>query len=273
MKALAGCVAAVAGVFAFGSAASATTTMTFSYTTASLVAGMTDVVTPPGVTAGVGQIDIPGTLTTTDSGPPVTSTSQSKTEFLYCLDLYNGLKPNDTFTLEQVDLSTDPVIIPHAAAGGNPLSLSKGQVQQIGSIIANGFDGSGGGPFSTGQAEDSAATQLAIWLVEYTTVTLTPTANSITAPAAYAAQVAEINAIDALAATKVANSLSDTTGPGANAYDVTIFVPDKTSSQDLSFATVHTFVNTPLPGTLPLFVSGLGGLGMLGWRRIKRKAS
>lgn len=29
---------------------------------------------------------------------------------------------------------------------------------------------------------------------------------------------------------------------------------------------------TPLPGALPLFVSGLGGLGLLGWRR-KRKAA
>jgi hypothetical protein len=29
--------------------------------------------------------------------------------------------------------------------------------------------------------------------------------------------------------------------------------------------------NTPLPVTLPLFASGLGALGLLGWRR-KRKA-
>jgi hypothetical protein len=31
-------------------------------------------------------------------------------------------------------------------------------------------------------------------------------------------------------------------------------------------------VTTPLPAALPLFATGLGGLGLLGWRR-KRKAS
>jgi len=29
---------------------------------------------------------------------------------------------------------------------------------------------------------------------------------------------------------------------------------------------------TPLPATLPLFASGIGGLGLLGWRR-KKKAT
>jgi hypothetical protein len=30
---------------------------------------------------------------------------------------------------------------------------------------------------------------------------------------------------------------------------------------------------TPLPATLPLFASGLGALGLIGWRRKKRKAA
>jgi hypothetical protein len=33
----------------------------------------------------------------------------------------------------------------------------------------------------------------------------------------------------------------------------------------------NVFTNTPLPAALPLFATGLGGLGLLGWRR-KRKA-
>jgi hypothetical protein len=37
-------------------------------------------------------------------------------------------------------------------------------------------------------------------------------------------------------------------------------------------ATVASVVQTPVPGALPLFVTGLGALGLLGWIR-KRKAS
>ena len=37
------------------------------------------------------------------------------------------------------------------------------------------------------------------------------------------------------------------------------------------FGTNGTWSETPLPAALPLFVSGIGGLGLLGWRR-KRKA-
>ena len=35
---------------------------------------------------------------------------------------------------------------------------------------------------------------------------------------------------------------------------------------------IGTASATPLPGALPLFASGLGALGVLGWRR-KRKAT
>jgi hypothetical protein len=49
------------------------------------------------------------------------------------------------------------------------------------------------------------------------------------------------------------------------------------SGVDFSFGTVANAIivpgvpSTPLPGTLPLFASGLGALGLFGWRR-KRKA-
>jgi hypothetical protein len=34
-----------------------------------------------------------------------------------------------------------------------------------------------------------------------------------------------------------------------------------------------SFNTTPLPAALPLFASGLGGLGYLSWRRRKRRAA
>jgi hypothetical protein len=39
----------------------------------------------------------------------------------------------------------------------------------------------------------------------------------------------------------------------------------------IDFMTTITPTATPLPAALPLFATGLGGLGLLGWRR-KRKA-
>ena len=39
----------------------------------------------------------------------------------------------------------------------------------------------------------------------------------------------------------------------------------------VAFPPTLSIDTTPLPATLPLFATGLGGLGLLGWRR-KRKA-
>lgn len=41
----------------------------------------------------------------------------------------------------------------------------------------------------------------------------------------------------------------------------------------VTFTPVPTLASTPLPGTLLLFVSGLGGLGLLGWRRKRKNAA
>jgi hypothetical protein len=46
-------------------------------------------------------------------------------------------------------------------------------------------------------------------------------------------------------------------------------VPSNTFLTDVSIT--QDEVATPLPAALPLFATGLGGLGLLGWRR-KRKA-
>jgi hypothetical protein len=47
--------------------------------------------------------------------------------------------------------------------------------------------------------------------------------------------------------------------------------PDNTNPNNPSNPTFIGTASTPLPAALPLFATGLGGLGLLGWRR-KRKA-
>ena len=42
--------------------------------------------------------------------------------------------------------------------------------------------------------------------------------------------------------------------------------------RDLTFHVSTTF-ETPLPGALPLFATGLGALGLLGWRRKRKQAA
>ena len=45
-------------------------------------------------------------------------------------------------------------------------------------------------------------------------------------------------------------------------------------NQDYAFSNVGSFlVATPLPAALPLFATGLGGLGLLGWRRKRKSAA
>jgi hypothetical protein len=43
-------------------------------------------------------------------------------------------------------------------------------------------------------------------------------------------------------------------------------------AMNVEIATIATIATTPLPAALPLFATGLGALGLLGWRR-KRKAA
>ena len=64
------------------------------------------------------------------------------------------------------------------------------------------------------------------------------------------------------------------TGPGGDPSALTPSVTvlyDGPSSDLLPISGSLDFVATPLPATLPLFATGIGGLGLLGWRR-KRKA-
>ena len=257
-KLLAGCFVAALGTVAFASTASATT---YTYNGVSVPIGVTATVTPPNEGAYVGQIKLNG------SGANAGSNA-----YLYCLDLYDNLAGSGTFTLNGVSANAGATI-PHAAnSGGSNLTLTAFQVQQIGALISNGFDGSLGATNNATNQAFSAATQLAIWNVEYGAGTYT-----------YGGGAVNLTGVspgaDVAGLTSEYNSLMSqitTAGSGylAQTYDVTVYVPNSTDSQDLSFASVHVNVNpTPLPAALPLFASGMAGLGLLGWRRKKRKVS
>jgi len=75
-------------------------------------------------------------------------------------------------------------------------------------------------------------------------------------------------------------ALSTSIGPiiGAANNDLGVSYPTSagllnidSAGPNATFTGVVTPVVTPLPGALPLFATGIGGLGLLGWRR-KRKA-
>jgi PEP-CTERM motif len=55
-------------------------------------------------------------------------------------------------------------------------------------------------------------------------------------------------------------------------YSLVYTIPDGASSIQIAWSGAFDYIPpVPLPATLPLFASGLGALGLLGWRR-KRKA-
>jgi fibro-slime domain-containing protein len=61
-------------------------------------------------------------------------------------------------------------------------------------------------------------------------------------------------------------------------HTITLFYADRNENHailNFSVATQNVGIDaqTPLPGALPLFVSGLGALGVMGWRRKKKAAT
>ena len=194
---------------------------------------------------GSGQITLYGA---TDPNPP----HQSFTGLNYavwCLDIYDTLHTNGTYNLGSLAVNSSP-------GGSNP-TLSATQINQIGSIISNVNLAS--------SAYASSGVQLAIWEIEY--------GNTISF-STYGGNTTAFNGATNLATTYIANA----TAPGGSWYDPTatynLTLFSFAGNQDLTFVgSITHAATTPLPAALPLFVSGIAGMGgLLGWRRKRRKA-
>src|SRR5664280_1517312 len=154
----------------------------------------------------------------------------------WCLDVYDGLARSGTYTI--APLTT-------AGAGGSNPSLTTTQIGEIGALMKNG-------DATIGTDTDvSAAIQLAIWKVEYgasfsfsglTTETIDDAGEYVTL-AGIGTGVWAPEGVNLLSEHGNQN-LGDWTPSGGGGSNP-----------------------TPLPAALPLFATGLGALGLLGWRR------
>jgi len=204
---------------------------TFQYDSYSTINAQTINVLSP--TVGYGEI---GQLILNGAGP-----NSGQTLPAWCLDVSVYLTTSGTYTLGP--LTT-------AGAGGSNPALTTGQISEIGSLMLNGL---------SSDTNSSAATQLAIWMLEYGSEFSYSGVSS---------------AVTALALTYESNVM-----PGGEWYcpNCTVTLLSSLGDQSLGYALLPaegggTLPAVPLPATLPLFATGLGALGLLGWRR-KRKAT
>ena len=204
---------------------------TFQYDSYSTINAQTINVLSP--TVGYGEM---GQLILNGAGP-----NSGQTLTAWCLDVSVYLTTSGTYTLGP--LTT-------AGAGGSNPALTTGQISEIGSLMLNGL---------SSDTNSSAATQLAIWMLEYGSEFSYSGVSS---------------AVTALALTYESNVM-----PGGEWYcpNCTVTLLSSLGDQSLGYALLPTegggtLPAVPLPATLPLFATGLGALGLLGWRR-KRKAT
>jgi hypothetical protein len=120
------------------------------------------------------------------------------------------------------------------------------QIGEIGSLMVNG----NALIKTSSDTNVSAAVQLAIWLVEYGSSFKFTNVSS---------------AVQTLAAL-----FEDYVKPGGQWYcpNCTVTLLTLNGTQSLGTGSV-----VPLPGALPLFASGLVGLGLLRWRRNRKSAT
>ena len=188
------------------------------------------IATPHDVSAGMGQIVLHG------AGANI-----NELQAAWCVDIYDFLTQSGTYTIDPLTTA--------GSGSPNPL-LSTAQISEIGSLMVHGT------ALINTDTNVSAATQLAIWMVEY--------GNGFT----YSGVA---SAVETLAQQYVAKVM----GGDWDCPTCTVTLLSLAGDQNLGYGSDLTkggeSPTTPLPAALPLFASGLGALGLLGWRK-KRKA-
>ena len=133
---------------------------------------------------------------------------------------------------------------------------------------------------SPGFAAVLAANDNMYTIVENTPLTSNVFVNDIIPATDTVTGIIESNTTDGTLSLAGFNNGNFTYTPNSNFFGVDMFlyrIQDITTDMFSNTATVTIVVNqvivstTPLPAALPLFATGLGALGLFGWRR-KRKA-
>ena len=222
----------------FSFSASASSASTFQYDSYTVTNTQSiHILTPNNITGGMGQIVLHGA-----------GANSGQFQAAWCLDIYDGLTNSGTYTAGPLTTA--------GSGGSNPI-LSAAQISEIGSLMVHGT------ALINSDKKVSAATQLAIWMVEYgNTFTYSGVSSTVTT----LAQQYESNVMAGgqwVCPTCIVTMLS-LRGDQNLGY-----------GSDLPGGNFNLLVEsnqgtTPLPAALPLFVGGLGGFGLLAWRR-KRK--
>lgn len=203
--------------------------------------------TPRSVTGVAGQVELIGAPGSPNAGQDL---------LVFCLDIYDNLASSGTYTVSQLTTSSQLT----TKSSGSAQRLSQTQIGEIGSLILNGDKAISAATKATVQAI-SAAVQLAIWDIEYNTKIVSGK-NTVTGTVFTYSGIAQgtINLANSYVANIESGGSWDTPY-----YNVSLLATSGNQSM--------VYINpTPLPAALPLFVTGLGVVGLLARRR-KRKAA
>lgn len=242
----------VTSIVATINAASANTVETFAYSSYGVTGEQTiNILTPNAIYGGMGQIVLTGTYTNT--GGPAT-TPEPNPILAWCLDVYSYLFGNGTYTVSPLLNTTNEVGFGTSMSSPSG-TLSQTQINEIGALIVNGDALIKSG----GDANTSAAIQLAIWQTVY-------------------GSSFSYNGVSSATTTEANKYLLDVTS-GTWQSDPNVYLLTENGNQTLAFDVDgpltppnNSAPATPLPAAFPLFATGLAAIALLGRRRRRKPA-